>query len=162
ATGVVTFTNVPAGPYVLQVAASGHSTFENAFTVVPGITNNDEVFIPRQFVSFSWVVKQTTIQDNYQVQLQTTFATDVPAPVLTRSGPPTIPTPRPGQSGTFNVPITNHGLVAAQGVTLMMPSDANFPFTALTDDIGILPAKSSVVVHITVTRAPVDPPSDCV
>ena len=45
ATGAVTFTNVPAGPYVLQVQASGHSSYNNSYTVVPGITNNDEVFI---------------------------------------------------------------------------------------------------------------------
>ncbi len=72
-TGAVTFTNVPAGPYDLQVQATGHSSYDNSYTVVPGITNNDEVFIQRQFVSYTWVVQQTTIQDPYQLQLQTTF-----------------------------------------------------------------------------------------
>src|SRR5262249_48518904 len=32
ATGVVTFTGVPAGPYLLQVEATGHSTYNNSFT----------------------------------------------------------------------------------------------------------------------------------
>ena len=101
ATGSVTFTNVPAGPYDLQVQASGHSSYENSYTVVPGITNNDEVFIQRQFVTYTWIVQQTTIQDTYQIQLQTDFQTNVPAPVVTITAPASIPTLQPGQSGNL-------------------------------------------------------------
>ena len=87
ASGPVTFTSVPAGPYDLEVTAPGHSTYENSFTVTPGVTNSDEVFIAEQFVTYTWNVVQTTIQDTYQIQLQTTFQTDVPAPVLTITAP---------------------------------------------------------------------------
>ncbi len=153
ATGAVTFNNVPAGPYDLQVQATGHSTYESNFTVVPGITNNDEIFVARQFVSYTWQVVQTTIQDTYQIQLQTEFQTNVPAPVVTISAPSTIPTLLPGQSGTFNVTITNHGLIAAQGVTLNLPTDPEYTFTALASLVGVVAADSSVVVPITVTRA---------
>jgi RHS repeat-associated protein len=152
ATGAVTFTNVPAGPYDLQVQAQGHSSYESSFTVVPGITNSDEVFIHYQFVTYTWNVVPTTIQDMYQLQLQTTFQTDVPAPVVTITAPASIPTLVPGQSASFNVTITNHGLIAAQGVTLDLPTDPEYTFTALSTDIGVLPAQSSVVVPITVTR----------
>ena len=157
ATGAITFTNVPAGPYDLQVEASGHSTYENSYTVVAGITNNDEVFIARQFVSYTWEVQQTTIQDTNQVQLQTEFQTDVPAPVVTLSAPSSIPTLLPGQTGTFNITITNHGLIAAQGVTLNLPTDPDYTFTALSTDVGVVPAESSVIVPITVTNT--DPPA---
>ena len=95
---------------------------------------------------------QTTIQDTYQIQLQTTFATDVPAPVVTITAPSAIPTLVPGQSATFNVTLTNHGLIAAQDVTLNLPTDAEYTFTALSTNIGVLPAESSVVVPITVTE----------
>jgi YD repeat-containing protein len=152
ATGAITFNNVPAGPYDLQVTAPGHSSYDNSFTVVPGITNSDEVFIQRQFVTYTWNVVQTTIQDTYQIQLQTTFATDVPAPVVTITAPSAIPTLVPGQSWTFNAVITNHGLIAAQGVTLTMPTDPEYTFTALATDIGVVPAESSVEVPVTVTR----------
>ncbi len=152
ATGAVTFPSVPAGPYDLQVTAPGHSSFDNSFTVVPGITNSDEVFIQRQFVTYTWNVVQTTIQDTYQIQLQTTFATDVPAPVVTISVPSAIPTLVPGQSWSFNAVITNHGLIAAQGVTLNLPTDPQYTFTALTTDVGVVPADSSVQVPVTVTR----------
>ncbi len=152
ASGAITFESVPAGPYVLQVQASGHSTYNSSYTVVPGITNNDEVFIARQFVSYTWNVVQTTIQDTYQIKLQTEFQTDVPAPVVTISAPSTLPTLQPGQSTTINATITNHGLIAAQGVTLNLPTDPEYTFTALSTDLGTLGAKSSVVVPITVTR----------
>ena len=131
-TGAVTFTNVPGGPYLLQVTASGHSSYNNSYTVVPGINNNDEIFIQRQFVSYTWKVVQTTIQDQYQIQLDTTFVTDVPAPVLTITEPASVPELQPGQSWTFNATITNHGLIAAQGVTLNMPTDPEYTFTALS------------------------------
>ena len=45
ASGYVNFSNVPAGTYDLQVTDTGHSNYDSSFTVVPGITNNDEVFI---------------------------------------------------------------------------------------------------------------------
>jgi RHS repeat-associated protein len=151
ATGTVNFSSIPAGTYDLQVSDTGHSTYNGTFTVVPGITNTDEVFIACQFVSYTWEVQQTTIEDTYQIQLQTEFQTDVPAPVVTITAPSTIPTLEPGQSGSFNVTITNHGLIAAQGVTLELPTDPEYIFTALTTDIGTLPAESSVVVPITVT-----------
>ncbi len=73
--------------------------------------------------------------------------------MVTITAPSSIPTLAPGQSGTFNVTITNHGLIAAQGVTLDLPTDPEYTFTALTDrHRRALPAESSVVVPITVTR----------
>ena len=157
ASGSVTFTNVPAGPYDLEVSAPSHSTYENSFTVTPGISNSDEVFIAEQFVTYTWNVVQTTIQDTYQIQLQTTYATDVPAPVVTITAPSSIPTPELGQSASFNVTITNHGLIAAQDVTLDLPTDPEYTFSALSTNIGTLPAESSVVVPITVTNGSARP-----
>ncbi len=160
ATGSITFASVPAGTYDLQVEASGHSTYEAAYTVIPGITNNDEVFISRQFVTYTWNVQQTTIQDTYQIQLQTTFLTNVPAPVVTISAPASIPILQPGQSGTFNITLTNHGLIAAQSATLNLPTDPQYTFTALTNDVGVIPADSSVVVPVTVTNNAVNISAD--
>ncbi len=161
-TGAVALSNVPAGPYELQVQAPGHSSYQSSFTVVAGITNNDEVFIARQFVTYTWVVSQTTIQDTYQIQLKTDFQTNVPAPVVTITAPTSIPTLQPGQSGTFNVTITNHGLIAAQNVTLNLPTDPEYTFTALSDVVGTVPANTSVIVPITVTRSAPQPVTNSV
>jgi hypothetical protein len=153
ATGAVTFTNIPAGPYDLQVQANGHSTYNGSITVVAGITNNIEPFVQSQLVTYTWVFQYTPIQDTYTINLQTTFATDVPAPVVTITAPATIPTLAPGQSAAFNVTLTNHGLVAAQGITLSASTDPEYTFTALAGQIGALAADSSMVVPLIVTRA---------
>ena len=57
------------------------------------------------------------------------------------TAPASIPTLQPGQSGTFNVTLTNHGLIAAQGVTLDLPTDPEYTFTALSTDIGVIPGR---------------------
>ena len=94
---------------------------------------------------------QTTIQDTYQIQLQT----DIPDRRAGARGhhhrAVRIPTLQPGQSGTFNVTITNHGLIAAQGVTLDLPTDPEYTFTALTTISAWCPPKFRVV-PVTVTR----------
>ena len=131
ATGAVTLPNVPAGPYVLEVQAAQHDTYRASFTVQPGITNNSEVFIAQDLVTYTWSVTPTTIQDTYQIQLQTTFQTDVPAPVVTIAAPDSLPTLQPGQSGQINVTLTNHGLIAADGVQLVLPTDPEYSFTCV-------------------------------
>ena len=151
ATGAITFNNIPAGPYDLKIQADKHASYKSSYTVVAGITNIDEVFLQRQFVTYTWDVVPTTIQDQYQIKLNTTFETNVPVPVVTLSAPSSLPVMHKGQTWTFNATVTNHGLIAAQGVTLTMPTDPEYTFTALSDDIGTVPANSSVQVPITVT-----------
>ena len=156
ATGEVTLSNVPAGPYVLQVSAPGHQTYQASINVVPGITTPDEVFLTNQLVTYTWQVVPTEIQDQYTIQLQTTFATNVPAPVVTLSGPQSVPTLQPGQSTQINLTATNHGLIAAQDFQLTLPTDPQYTFTALGQQgqvvaVGNLPADSSVTIPVTVT-----------
>ena len=170
-TGQVTLTNVPAGPYVLQVQAAGHASYQASYTVVPGITNTDEVFISNQLVTYSWQVTPASVADQYTVQLQTTFQTDVPAPVVTISAPAELPTLQPGQTGQFNLTLTNHGLIAAQGASVTLPTDLEYTFsglstavgntpadTSVTVTVGNIPANTSVTVPVTVVRNASDPP----
>jgi hypothetical protein len=151
ATGVTTIANVPAGPYVLEITADGHATYEGSYTVVAGITNTIEPFLQRQLVTYSWNVQPTPIADSYEINLKTTFVDNTPGVTIT--APAFIPILAPGQSGTFNVTLTNLALIDAQGVTLNLPSDPEYTFTALSTQIGTLPAKGSVDVPILVTRS---------
>ena len=147
-TGQVTLTNVPAGPYVLQVQAASHASYQASYTVVPGITNTDEVFISNQLVTYSWQVTPASVADQYTVQLQTTFQTDVPAPVVTISAPAELPTLQPGQTGQFNLTLTNHGLIAAQDASVTLPTDPEYTFSGLSTDVGNPPANTSVTVIV--------------
>ena len=84
-------------------------------------------------MTYTWNVVQTTIQDTYQIQLQTTFATDVPAPVVTITAPASIPTLVPGQSGTFNVDDHQPRPDRGAGRDADLPTDPEYTFTALSD-----------------------------
>jgi len=157
-TGVANFTGVTAGPYVMQVSAPGHQTYQASFTVAPGVTNTSEVFLSNQLVTYTWVVVPTEIQDQYTVQLQTTFATYVPAPVVTLSAPQSLPVLQSGQSGQINLTATNHGLIAAEDMQITLPTDPQYTFLALgqqgqTVDVGDVPADSSITIPVTVTYA---------
>ena len=117
-TGMALLPGVTAGPYLLQVSAPGHQTVQESYTVEPGMTNTAEVFLTNELVTYTWVVVPTEVQDQYTVQLQTTFATDVPAPVVTLSAPQSLPTLEPCQTAQINLTVTNHGLIAAEDMQI--------------------------------------------
>ena len=150
--GAVTLNDVPAGPYVLRVRADGHQSYQSSFTIKPGITNNSEVFVAQQLVKYTWTVVPKTIEDTYEIVLQTSFNTEVPVPVVTIDGPSSLPVMQPGQTEQINLTLTNHGLIAANNVMLTLPTDPEYTFTALTTQIGTLPAMSTLTVPVVVHR----------
>jgi hypothetical protein len=148
--GTVTFSNVREGTYTLEVTSTKHGTYKSSYTVLPGITNKADVFVQRQTVSYSWVVTPTEIEDNYSVRLETTFETNVPAPVVTLDLPDQMPILQPGESAQLEAIITNHGLIAAEGVAFTIPEYADYVITPLMSELGVLPAKSSIRVPLTI------------
>jgi hypothetical protein len=61
-----------------------------------------------------------------------------------------MPVILPGVTSTTSITITNHGLIQAENVEIRVPIDDLFEIVALTPMIDVLPAKSSVVVPITI------------
>jgi len=92
------------------------------------------------------------IEDTYQIQLQSTFETGVPAPVVTLDGPPNLPILAPGQSTQVMFTATNHGLIAAQDAKLQFSNDDNYVCTPLTSNIGTIPAMSSVEIPVLISN----------
>ena len=88
------------------------------------------------------------IQDTYQIQLQSTFETGVPAPVLTLDGPDTIPTLAPGQSIQVMYTATNYGLIAIQDAQFGFLSNDDYDLIPLTNNIGTIPAMSSIQIPV--------------
>jgi subtilisin family serine protease len=155
ASGLATFTDVREGQYTLEVTAGGHDLYRAPLTIVPGITNQTDVFLHRQFVSMNWDVVPGDVTDHYQLTLESNFETDVPFPVVTIDQPLIVPLLIDGAPTQFDVTLTNHGLIAAQDVRFVVPYNADYVLTPLVDSIGILPAKSSVTVPVIVSkRAP--------
>ncbi len=154
ANGLANFTNLPEGWYRVDVNAFEHESFSGNYYVTAGQPNEQEIFISKQLVKYSWKVEEVDIQDVYEVKIETTFETNVPAPVVTVSpsdfdvGDLTML----GQSKTINMTIENHGFIAAQHGEINFSSHPFYEFKPLVTNIGTIPAKSSMVVPVVITR----------
>ena len=153
--GSVLFTNLPEGDYQLTATADKHSAFQSPVTIFADQTNQFAAFVTRQTVSYSWTVVPTTVQDSYQIVLQTTFETEVPIPVVTMDTPELMPLVIDGEDTQMEIKLSNHGLIAAQRVLLNLPTDdPTYEFQALATNLDSIPAMSSISVPVVVRLRP--------
>ncbi len=154
ANGLFDLPNLPEGYYDLHITADQHSSYTATVFVNPGVTNPVTAFLSRQVVTYNFTVLPTQIQDQTQVQVDSTFQTDVPAPVIVVS-PAVIDFSNltfVGQVEQINLTITNYGLIAAQGMTIGVPNHPYYSVTPLITNIGDLPAKSSITIPVIIER----------
>jgi hypothetical protein len=147
-TGTVLLTNVPEGTYNMQVQASGHSAVRGPYTVLAGQTNQTEIFLHRQLVTYDWAVVPTEVQDEYQLTLESNFQTDVPLPLVTVDKPFIVPLLVGEEQTQVDLTFTNQGLIAAHNVQITGVDNPYFTITPLISSIPVLPAKSSMVVPV--------------
>ncbi|MDR1459405.1 MAG: T9SS type A sorting domain-containing protein, partial [Bacteroidales bacterium] len=150
--GIFSVDVLPEGYYNLFVEAEKHESYRNNILIEAGETLNKQIFIFFQAITYSWSVVPTEIEDEYEVELITTFETNVPAPVVTIDVPKELPELDYGEDYVFNVVLTNHGLIAAQDVELFVPSLTGYSFIPLIEQIGTLDAKSSIVIPVQFIR----------
>ncbi len=130
--------------------------------IKPGITLNQSVFLDYNLITVEWSVKEVTVNDRYEVTLNATFETDVPAPVVMLE--PTsinLPSMKAGDVYYGQLNLTNYGLVRADTVRLAKPtSDAFFRFEFLSDIPPTLDAKQRVSIpYRVVSLQSLDQPS---
>ena len=128
AAGIFVATNVPEGMHRVTVEKAQHITHSSTVETNPGASVLKSVFLVYQAVTFSWNVVPTTTEDSYTVTLTTQFQTNVPMPVVTIDMPESVPHLQGEETFAFNLPITNHGLVTAEDVTLELPVDPEYEF----------------------------------
>ena len=150
ANGIAYFTGLPEGPYTVDATATKHNQFRSSAAVVTGNITDLEAFMTRQLVSYQWTVVPTEIPDHYTVQLESVFETEVPVPNVVVEEPSVLLLVAPGQISQFDIKLTNLGLIAANGVQVIVPDDPNYIITPLVKEVGVIPAKSSVTVPVTV------------
>jgi len=151
--GRVTFTGVPEGPYTLEVRAEDHESYHNTVHVAAGGPNAKQVFISRDLVEYVWTVEEVAIEDRTRIKIESVFETDVPAPVVTIDGQIDLADlTEVGQTMQVDFTIKNHGLIAAENVALEFGSHPFYEIVPLVGQIGVLPAKSELVVPVTVRR----------
>ncbi|MEM6470296.1 MAG: Ig-like domain-containing protein [Planctomycetota bacterium] len=151
--GRITFTGIPEGPYTLEVSSEDHETYRNSIRVEAGALNQQEVFISRNLVQYTWTVEEIEIEDRTRITIEAEFETNVPAPVVTVDGHIDLAGLTViGQTQQFDFRVTNHGLIQAEDVALEFGSHPYYEIIPLVDVIGVLPAKSELTIPVMVTR----------
>ena len=150
ANGKFSMEDLPEGYYRVNVKADRHSEFNEIILIEAGTTNQRDIFLQYQAVTYSWEVIPTEIGDEYTIILDGTFETNVPVPVVIIEAPHQIPDFE--DSYSFNYVVTNHGLIDAYGMVLHVPEDDEFLFTPLYDHKDTLFAQSSIIIPCVVTH----------
>lgn len=125
--GRVTLGPLPVGTYQYRVSGPNHAEAVGRVQVRAATTVDERVFIDYDVVSVEWTVEETTIEDRYDIVLNATFRTEVPAPVvLIEPMSINLPPMQVGEVVTGELTITNYGLVRADNVEFFPPSLDSF------------------------------------
>ena len=146
--GEALFQNLPSGRYKFRAKASNHQEVGGRLLIKPGITANQPIFLNYNLITVEWSVREITIQDRYEITLNATFETDVPAAVVVMQ-PASINLPKMNAGDVYygELKLTNYGLVRAEKVTQKLPtSDAYFRYEFLVDVPSTLEAKQRVTI----------------
>ncbi len=146
--GFATFENIPVGRYDYRITAPDHTTTTGTVHISPGIIISEESFLPTSLITFEWEVVPITINDTYTLKLKATFETDVPAPVLVCE-PSSVTLPEMSEGEVFygEFRIINHGLVRADEVSVLVPTDDPYYTYEIPNDLpDSIDAKSELIV----------------
>ena len=144
--GEAMFQNIPAGTYRFKASAQNHQETTGRISVRPGVVANQSVFLEYTLISVEWSVREVTIEDRYEITLNATFETDVPAPVVVLQ-PTSINLPEMSAGEVFQgeLVLTNYGLLRADDLQTVFPkSDDFFKFEFLAQPPTSLEAKQRV------------------
>jgi fibronectin type 3 domain-containing protein len=146
--GEAYFQNLPAGRYKFKAKAANHQEIAGRFQIKPGVTFNQSVFLDYNLVTVEWTVREVTIQDRYEITLNATFETNVPAAVVMMQPTSTnLPAMKAGDVYYGELSLTNYGLVRADNLKQRLPqSDAFFKYEFLVDPPTSLEAKAKVTI----------------
>jgi hypothetical protein len=157
ADGIAGFSNITEAFYIVDVTAPGHDSFRQSALVPAGFTTNVNAFLVRQTVTYDFTVVPTTVADSYIFQVNSTFETQVPVPVVTIDPPSLDLSQYPGTEFQVLYTVANHGLIDAESAVLNFPNTSRLQFTALVTNLGKLKANTSLTIPVVVKRLPPPP-----
>lgn len=154
ANGRVTLGPLPVGTYQYRVGGPNHAESVGRVQVRAATTVDERVFIDYDVVSVEWTVEETTIEDRYDIVLNATFRTEVPAPVvLIEPLSINLPPMQIGEVVTGEITITNYGLVRADNVEFSPPTaDSFYRIEVLGEVPNTLDARQRIRLPYRVTK----------
>lgn len=154
ADGILTFTDLAEGWYSLEIDSPNHSRVRENYFINAGQLNQEQIFITRELVTYNWTVEEIEIEDRYRITVETSFETNVPAPVLTvepaRLDVEDLVTL--GQTKVVNLVLENHGFISVDAAEFVFASHPFYEITPLIQNVGSIPAKSSITIPVTLRR----------
>lgn len=151
--GIATLNKLPAGIYRYRVSAPNHMDASGRIVVQPDSTTNQHVFLEYQTINVEFGVTETSIKDVYDINVNATFNTQVPAPVIMLE-PLSINlgAMQVGEEKTGQITVSNYGLVQADHVVLNLPkTDTHFKYEFFGEVPSVLKPKEKVVISYKVT-----------
>ena len=151
--------DLPSGFYAFKVTKDRHNDFGGRLWVKPGITQIQEVYLIDQLVTVQWSVVPTTITDTYEISLNATFETNVPAAVVAMTPTSvTLPDMKAGDVFTGQYKMVNYGLIRAESMKLSLAESPYYRFELLNEVPGILEPKEEYTVSYRVVciRTPLE------
>lgn len=147
---------LPEGYYEVSVSADKHEQYTNYCNVNPSTTEHLVVNISYQPITIQWAVKETEVEDDYEIVTTVQYETNVPMPVVKVTLPKSIDGDNMavGDAVIVNMLLTNVGLITAEEVELDLPNDMTewkFEALAYTDPFQLGP-QQMVSVPVLITR----------
>jgi hypothetical protein len=145
--------DLPVGRYLVRATASGHDSASAQVWIKPGATTVTKLGLQNALVTVEWSVVPTIIQDRYEIVLNITYETEVPAPVVIIDPPSvSLPAMQPGDILNGEYAIRNLGLIRADDVQLHMPPSGDYyRFDLLAEVPDRLDAQQTIRVPYRIT-----------
>lgn len=151
--GIASLDKLSPGIYRYRASAKQHMDASGQLRVLPGVTRQQHIFLDYQTVNIEFSVKESTVEDVYDVVLEATYNTKVPAPVVVFE-PLSISLSgmQIGEERIGQLVLVNYGLVQADRLTFSLPqSDERFRYEFFGEIPDVLPAKSRFILPYRVT-----------
>jgi RHS repeat-associated protein len=151
--GEAWFEDLPAGQYKCRITANNHQEKISRIWIRPGVAATQDVFLDYNLVTVEWEVNEVTLQDKYEIVLNATYETNVPAAVVIAS-PTSVNLPDMSAGDVFNgeITLTNHGLIRADHVNITLPrNNAYFKYEATDSIPASINPKESIHIPYRVT-----------
>jgi fibronectin type 3 domain-containing protein len=150
--GLVTITDIPEGDWSWQVLAPGHSGNVGAVKVTPAQTVQVHTRLSKSLVTINFTVVPVPYTDKYEIKLEQTFETHVPAPVLVLDPAfKDFKNVTPGFEANFIVTVKNHGLIEMTDVAIKGSEVSGGVLTPLIEYFPVLLPQQTVEVPFVFT-----------
>ena len=143
----------PAGDYDYVITAQGMETYEGVLELMPGLGGQAEaVTLTTLPVQITWTVTETTIVDQYDIQLNIDMGVHIPTPKLASTAPWFTVPKQVDNPITLTTNIVNNSMVDVYDVTARIDCNGTNPGISVVGGgyIGTIPAMSYKTVQIVV------------